>query len=234
MHARSFVMLAVLASMPVFAADPVTDAMQDAYAPYRAALFKTNSNAPAEARQAIGQAQQAWKAIIARYAAKPAAPYDRDARFAASLEEVAHIYDKAATQISAGEITEAHETLEAARDVMAQLRERNNVIVFSDHMNAYHAQMERVLTEGPKLLGSARDMAALTAQAGALEYLAERLASGAPSALRGNEEFRGALAAVSQSVADLRAALLSGETTGVKEALGKLKVPYSRMFLKFG
>jgi hypothetical protein len=32
------------ASMTVLAGDPVTDAMQAAYAPYRVALFKTNGN----------------------------------------------------------------------------------------------------------------------------------------------------------------------------------------------
>ena len=36
-----------------FAADPFTDAAQKAYAPYRAALFKTNSNSQAEAQQAM-------------------------------------------------------------------------------------------------------------------------------------------------------------------------------------
>ena len=35
--------LALLTAPYSFAADPVTDAMQKAYVPYRAALFKTNS-----------------------------------------------------------------------------------------------------------------------------------------------------------------------------------------------
>ena len=34
--------------------------MQAAYAPYRAALFRTNSKAQAESEQAIAQARQAW------------------------------------------------------------------------------------------------------------------------------------------------------------------------------
>ena len=81
------------------AADPVTDAMQKTYAPYRVALFKTNSNAQDDARQAVAQAQQGWNAIIAQFAAKPPVPYDRDAEFSTSLSRVSEIYAKAAAQI---------------------------------------------------------------------------------------------------------------------------------------
>lgn len=69
-----FFTLASLAAMPALAADPVTDAMQAAYAPYRAALFRTNSKAQLESEQAVAQAHQAWKAISERFAGKPPAP----------------------------------------------------------------------------------------------------------------------------------------------------------------
>ena len=40
--------------------------------------------------------------------------------------------------------------------------------------------------------------------------------------------------AVEASVAALRSAVLAGDAAAVREALGKLKGPYSRMFLKYG
>lgn len=43
-----------------WAADPVTDAMQAAYVPYRIALFSTNSHAQAESQKAMEQTQQSW------------------------------------------------------------------------------------------------------------------------------------------------------------------------------
>jgi hypothetical protein len=77
--------------------------MQAAYAPYRVALFRTNSNAQAESQQAIAQAQQAWTKLTEQYSAKPPAPYDRDPAFAASLVEVSRVYDEAAMEATAKE-----------------------------------------------------------------------------------------------------------------------------------
>lgn len=46
------------------AADPFTDAVQQAYAPYRVALFKTSSGSLAEAREAVDKAGKAWETVI--------------------------------------------------------------------------------------------------------------------------------------------------------------------------
>jgi hypothetical protein len=139
---------------PTRAADPFTDAAQAACGPYRAALFRTNSQAQAESEQAVAQ---------------------------------------------------VHETLETMRDLLADLRRRNQVIVYSDHMNACPAEMEHVLGEGPKLLAQPQGAMELLARTGALDYLAGRLQSDAPQALRAYREFVQLVAAVRQSAA--RAAL---------------------------
>lgn len=216
------------------AADPVTDAMQKTYAPYRVALFKTNSNAQDDARQAVAQAQQGWNAIIAQFAAKPPVPYDRDAEFSASLSRVSEIYAKAAAQIDKSELTEAHETLEHAREILAAIRHRNQIIVYSDHMNAYHRQMEKILIDGDKTLAGSNGMLQLTAEVGALHYLAIKLKSEAPADYLGNGEFATMYAALEKSVADLKAALFAQDEAQVKAMIGKLKMPYSKMFIKFG
>jgi hypothetical protein len=233
---KTIVMLGALlaASTQAIAADPVTDAMQKAYGPYRVALFKTNSNSPAEARQALDQARKGWSDIATRYAATPPIPYNLDSTFADSLSEVSKVYDKANDQIGKGQLTEAHETLEHARDIMAALRQRNGVIVYSDHMNAYHTQMEHVLIDGPKTLEGPNGLQELTAQTGALEFLAIRLKSEAPTEYTKNEEFNAMFTAVQKSVADLKSALFTGDIAKVKDALTKVKVPYSKMFIKFG
>ena len=226
--------LGSLAALPALAADPVTDAMQAAYAPYRAALFRTNSKAQLESEQAIAQAQQAWKAISERFAGTPPAPYDRDTEFAKSLAQVAAVYQRAAQQVSDRRLAEAHETLEQVRDLIAGLRRRNDVVVFSDHMNAYHAEMEHVLGQGPQAVGSSRDLMLLMGRVGTLDYLARRLRTEAPAALSREPEFPPLLDAVEASVAALRTAVLSQDGAAVRAAIDKLKGPYSRMFLKFG
>jgi hypothetical protein len=218
----------------VLAADPLTDAMQEAYAPYRIALFQTNSKHQPESQRAVQQAQQAWSGVIAKFSANPPGPYDRDTSLAKSLDQVAKVYSLAAEQIAGNQLTTAHETLEAARDIMAELRRRNQIIVFSDHMNAYHAEMERMFIEGPKLLPQANATQQLTEMLGVLDYLAKQLAKEAPSNLAKNQEFADLVKAVDQSIIDLRAALITRDAVQIKTAIAKIKQPYSKLFLKFG
>jgi hypothetical protein len=217
-----------------FAADPVTDAMQAANAPYRMALYKTTGKSQPEAQQALTQAQQAWDTLSTQFAAKPAAPYDRDPAFAASVAEVTKVYTKAMAEVNANQLMEAHNTLEHAREVMADMRQRNQVVVFSDHMNAYHSQMEVIMIDGNTTLAQPKGMLQLTAQTGALSYLAKRLSTQAPASLTQNAEFTELANAVKQSVGNLEAALLNQDMTAIKEAIGKLKGPYSKLFSKFG
>lgn len=226
--------LSIMASSSLWAADPVTDALQLAYAPYRVALFKTSDKSRPEAQQALRQAQAAWGQIMRQFSAQPTAPYDRDSRFAASLAEVATVYAKASDEIEKNQLAEAHNTLERTRDVMAELRRRNQVIVFSDHMNAYHAEMEHVLIDGSKMIDEPQGLLKLTALAGGLDYLAKRLSAEAPAELAKNGEFVALVNAVEQSVAGLKTALLAQDAAAVKAAMSKIKGPYSKLFLKFG
>jgi hypothetical protein len=230
----AFALAATLATSPAWAADAVTDAMQAAYVPYRVVLFRTNSKAQAESEQAIAQARAQWQALSERYAARPPAPYDRDPGFAGTLKKVDDVYAKAQAQIADKRLPDAHATLEEARDLMADLRRRNGVVVFSDHMNAYHEEMEQVLNEQAKTLAQPGGMLALAGQAGVLDYLSRRLRSEAPAALAGNAEFGGLVDAVQASVAALRSAIARQDEAAVRDALGKLKAPYSRLFVKFG
>jgi hypothetical protein len=230
----TMVLAAVLFSAGAQAADAVTDAMQAAYAPYRAALFRTNSSSPQEAMTAMGEARQAWQSFMATYGKQAPSPYDRDQEFGASLQRVRAIYDKADAEIAASKLPEAHETLEEARDVLAALRLRNGVFVFSDAMNAYHAEMEHLLKQAPQWLGSGQGLLELTAQAGTLDYLVRQLRVQASAPLRQNAEFDALLAAVEASVLALKQAAFAQDAVALKQAISKLKAPYSRLFLKFG
>ena len=208
--------------------------MQAAYAPYRAALFRTNGKSQEEAIKAVDQAQQAWQALRRQVGAKPPAPYDRDAKFDDTLAQVSTVYERAAGEVRANQLSTAHETLEAVRDLMAELRHRNNVVVFSDAMNAYHAQMEHMLEDGTKTIATDAAWMEWMARVGVLEHLAGSLRSDAPASLLADADFEAHLKAVQSSVAALRSATLARDTNTVREALGKLKGPYSRMFLKYG
>ena len=217
-----------------WASDPVTDAMQAAYGPYRAALFRTNGSSQAESQQALTQAQQAWGRLVTQFGAKPPAPYDRDTAFGTALLAVDKVYAKALVEVGANQLARAHNTLEEARDIMADLRRRNQVITYSDHMNAYHTEMEHLLEQSAKMLVLPDGLARLTARAGALHYLAGRLSSEALPSPMDNAEFKVLLQVVEVSVQELQSALFAQDAVAVKAALGRLKPAYSKLFLKFG
>jgi hypothetical protein len=216
------------------AADPVTDLMLAANAPYRMALYKTNGKLQDDAQKAVQQAKLAWSQLASQFAAKPAAPYDRDPAFAASVAEVAKVYEQALKEVGAGQLATAHTTLERVREVMADMRQRNGVVVYSDHMNAYHSQMELLMIHGGETLAQPKGLLLMTGQVGALSYLAKQLEVQAPAELKKNDEFASLLKALNQSVSNLEAALLNQDMAAAKEATGKLKGPYSKLFSKFG
>lgn len=215
------------------AADPTTTAFQQAYGPYRAALFRTNQADTVAARQAVAQARAAWDQVQREHA-QPQVPYAGDPQYGRTLQDVAKAMADAAAAVDAGRLPEAHEHLEAVRDLLAALRQRSQVVVFSDHMNAYHEAMETVLTEGPKLAGQPDGPLALAEWVGTLDHLATRLATQAPAEYQQQPAFREQLQGVQASVQTLRAAVRQGDVEAIRKALGALKGPYSRLFLNFG
>ena len=215
-------------------AGPVGDfetAMRSAYADYRGALFQTNAGNRDVAVKAIDGFRQKWAALAAAGAEAPP-QYVDDAAFAATLTAVAALADSAAAEAAAGKLPEAHETLEGIRDQIGGLHERNGLISYSDRMNAYHAWMETILTKDYAGF-SAEGLAELREDAAVLAYLAADIAAH-PPAESADPMYESLLGGMTASVAALRQAAQAGDAAAVKQAVGSLKVPYSKLFLKFG
>ena len=203
--------------------------MRTAYGSYRSALFMTNANKPDEAGKAVSAFKQQWSAL----AAKPVpAQYADDAQYKTTLDAVTSIAEKAAEEVSAAKLPEAHETLEKIRDEISSLHERNGIIGFSDRMNAYHAKMEQILG---KTYGGfdAAGFGELREDAAVLAHLAADIAAH-PAAEAEDTAYKPLLQALETSSSDLVNAARSGDVEAAKKAVGALKVPYSKFFLKFG
>ena len=215
-------------------AGPVADfetAMRGAYADYRVALFQTNTNKPEAASQAIAAFQQKWSALSAANSAAPP-HYADDPAYAATLAKVATITDRAAAEVAAGKLPEAHATLEAIRFEIGGLHERNGIVGFSDRMNAYHAKMEDVFAKDYSGFDAA-GLATLGEDTAVLAYLAADI-SAHPPAEAADPAYGKLLDSMTDSVTALTNAARAGDAAAAKAALGNLKVPYSKLFLKFG
>ena len=215
-------------------AGPVSDfetAMRAAYADYRGALFETNANKPDDAAKAVDAFRQKWAALMAANAEAPP-QYADDPDYAATLAKVATIADTAAAEVASGKLADAHTTLEAIRDQVGGLHDRNGIVGFSDRMNAYHAMMEEILAKDYGGFDAA-GLGTLREDAAVLTFLVVDI-SAHPPAEAADAAYRPLLDGVMSSTEALVDAARAGDPAAAKSAVGALKVPYSKFFLKFG
>lgn len=205
--------------------------LRGAYGDYRGALFQTNAGNQEKATQAIDSFRQNWAELADAYT-EPPPHYVDDANYQATIDSVATIVNQASEEAAAGDLTDSHETLEAIRDEIGELHRRNGVISFSDRMNAYHAKMEEVLAKGqadfgPEELGMLREDGAI------LAYLAADLAANPPPEAS-DPAYQPLLDGVTASVAALLDAARNNDPEAARKAVNQLKMPYAKLFLKFG
>lgn len=218
-------LLALSIGLPAFAGEvgDFETKLRAAYGDYRVALFATNMGKAPESTASIGKFAKAWAAL----SAEPAPPhYADDAKYAETLAAVTKITEAAATEVAAGQLPKAHDTLEGIRDQIGDLHIRNDIYSFSDRMNAYHARMEEVIAIDPA------DAAGVHAESAVLEYLLGDVIAHPPK--DADQSFKELLGTVEASVAKLQGASKSGDAAAIKAAIDGLKAPYSKLFLKFG
>lgn len=201
------------------------------YASYRTALFATNSGDADKSKRALSDFDNSWRDLVSRNGSAPPPQYEDDAAWGATLKDVSEAIDKARQLADSGKLPQSHDTLELVRDAIGDLHRRNGIVLFSDRMNAYHARMEHVIGL------SAGDAAApqlLAEQAAVLAYLAEDMLETPPVEAKGNAAFDDLAKALTASVAALQTAARSGDAGAIKAAVSGLKMPYAKLFLKFG
>lgn len=201
------------------------------YADYRVALFRTNMDDKPASEAAIASASEKWRALSAKWGSAPPPQYAEDQDFRPLLSRVDLILDQARQEAAAGALPKAHETLEKIRDELAALRRRNGVINFSDRMNAYHEQMEKILL-GAYDGFQPQGIAALREDVAILAFLLQDIVTNPPP--ERDARYEPALAGLRKSVEELRHALSAGDVSAIRAAIKALKPAYARMFLIYG
>lgn len=220
---------------PVFAG-PVANfegAFGDVYAIYRSALFATNSGDAEKSLKAMNGLDAKWSGLVAGYYLTPPPQYQDDPLWAETVDKVGGYVEKAKAEVENGQLPVAHETLEAVRDEIGNLHARNNIETFSDRMNAYHAEMEHVLELDLSTIDAATQQKLLE-HAAVLSYLADDVLQSPPAKISDQAEYDALANAFESSVKKYLAAARTGDAEALKAAVGGLKVPYSKFFLKFG
>jgi len=212
-----------------------TQELTEAYASYRMALFQTNKQDQEMSLKGATAFQQQWQAILDRYTDSPPEVFAADPQWKPTLERIGQIVTKSLEEIRAGQLGEAHETLEAVREKLGELRRRNSVIMFSDHINAYHEVMEHLMdsVDSSEAL-DVNAMQSVREQLGVLDFLAENIRENAPQAYIDNEQFQQLLNGVFASLTMLREGLDNNDPQAIFEAIQNLKAPYAKLFANFG
>ena len=232
-------LMIALAALIALVAAPVSagpfraaeDDMRDAYAIYRAALFRTNQNDAAASRETIAAFRAKWEALSAAWVRQAPPQYSDDPALGTTLTEVAATAEEAAKLEDAARIPASHEMLDRIRDQIAALRMRNGVYSFSDPVNLYHEQLEKIVTGTYDGLNAA-GLAALREDIAVLEHLATELAK--PGPWNRPAAVDAALPPIRASIAAIRAAMAGSDRDALRNAIKALKPPFARMFLQFG
>ena len=204
-----------------------TAALADELGPVDGTSTVETAGADAEAAAKAEAEAKAKADAEAEEKAEAEAKAKADAEAAAAVQ--AQI-DAAKADIDAGALPKAHEALEAVRGQIGALHERNNIVSFSDRMNAYHAAMEEVL--GLDL--ATTDAATLAEHAGVMGYLAAEIVRLPAPEAADNADYAKLQEAFTASVTAFDAAVKAGDAAAIKAAVAGLKVPYSKFFLMFG
>lgn len=206
-----------------------------AYAEYRKALLFSNQHDKQKALAAARQLQHRWSGIVVKYSDQRPCVYDEEPDWKATLNKVGDIIGKGIKQLEDGHLAEAHETIEVIRTELAELRQRNNIISFSDYIDRYHEQMEHLLVKkytveklNKSVIADVREMLAV------LEYLMGNIKRYAPEEYSSNDEFQKLLSDNLNVLIAIRQALSQDDSKSLIEAIKSLKPAYAKLFVKFG
>jgi hypothetical protein len=209
--------------------------VNQAYASYRMALFQTNKKNQAKSLERAVSFQQQWLAITDKYIEAPPEIYASDQQWGDTLLKIGDIAGLSILEMLDGKLSDAHETLEAIRDELGALRQRNQVSMFSDHVNNYHEAMESLLHLRLKPIDiDSKTMLTIREELAVLEYLAKKMQENAPANYLKNEKFNQAMEGVLDSLKNLRKAVNENNPEKVAKTIKALKPAYAKVFIKFG
>jgi len=209
--------------------------VEKAYAAYRKALFQTNKKDAVKSGKANEIFIQQWKQIKQKFGNNAPEVFSSDPKWESTLSDIEDIARKSADQIKNDQLAEAHEALEAIRDALADLRKRNSVIVFSDHINNYHEVMEGLLVAGysPDKIDE-KAVREIQRQSAVLDYLAEAIKENAPADYRENQQYNQLEKGLLESLESLNNAIEGKDPSAISNSINMLKPAYAKLFVNFG
>jgi hypothetical protein len=108
---------------------------------YVPALALTKMGTAEASDKALGKLKRQWRAFNAKYA--NAVP--NDAGWKKDFASVGEAISEAAEHLANGQQLEAHESLEAIREILLEARRRNDMDYYLDRLTEFHTTMEEIV-----------------------------------------------------------------------------------------
>lgn len=205
--------------------------LAQAWAHYRSALHHSGRSGEAQvAKVELAAFLDSWRSMQERWGHRPPPQYSEETEWKETIEAVAGIAARAIVELERKDPDDARSTLDEVGAVLADLRRRNNVVAFSDHMIEFaHALEDAIGAETP----SARSAPARRDQMAVLRYLAERIQKNAPHSLQQDPDFSKMADNLQANIQRART-LAEGKAEGLDRALAAIRASFERLQLKFG
>jgi len=207
-----------------------------AYGHYRAAASYLRTGNAALAAIELEAAREKWRDVASRFAASPPDAFADDPAWAGTLTAIGKRLKDALAATDGGDLKAAAEILAPIRGELSDLRGRNNVVVFSDRVDAISAIMDRLwrFHHQPPDLDSAAALRELRSGTAVLEHLLRLCREAAPAGLRKDPDFVRFLDSGAEAVERLWQAIETKDQELLINTLRELRSFERLLFLRFG
>jgi hypothetical protein len=206
---------------------------------YKQALLASSQGRAREASSWAAKAETEWQAIIMYYYEEPPAAFRNDDMWLGDLAYMTGLQQVARWQLAAGQVQQAHYTLEPVRSVWADIHERNGQGRFEDALVRFHETMEPVVqwAAGEREGGvSAANAAAFGKEVTALAAEWAKVAAARKGAVRA--EFQARLeqlvARETEAIAALQQVAEKRQWSALPQAGAAVRAAFSDIYMEFG
>lgn len=217
---------------------PFLDAVNGAYPHLKMSWFYSRTGSGDVAALEIGAFQDAWAEIAQKFAAAPPPRFAGDKRWRQSISAVTATTAKALAECEAGRLKEAHRMLGEVRSALSDLRRRNSIVLFTDHVEAYGVQVARLsrlrtqIRKAGKLTPEALEDLGHVARA--LRTAVQNISNRAPADLLSDPAFRASIEGNFKSVSLLERGVRRKNLRAVTGSVSAVRSDYVLLYIRYG
>jgi hypothetical protein len=223
---------------PAQAADlkAFNEAVALAYQHYRGASFYLRTKNLAVATFELDDMQVAWRVVEARFSDAPPDSFAGDPAWRETLRDIGARIEKALDAAGDGDLKRVAAFVGPVRGLLATLRARNNVYVFSDCVNEANAAGEAILAFRPRphAFDDEAWVNRLRAQAAVVAYIYAKCGKTAPEALRNDAGFNRLIEGALDEMKTVLEAIKTKNSRLLAITLGEFRSFDRILFLNYG